>query len=405
MSHEALMHMARRTLAHTRAGTVPLAEGIVKVPAANYVDPDRYRAELDLIFRRLPLVAAASAELHRPRDYRSIDLAGVPVLVVRGDDGEVRAYLNMCSHRGAVVVPEGHGSARRFTCPYHAWTYDAAGCLVGVLDREEFGPLDVASHGLRALPAAERAGLVFVVPDPTSGIDIDAFLSGYDQVLDHLGLDRCWFVGQQRVAGPNWKVAYDGYLDFYHLPILHKDTFGTELSNQAIYDAWGPHQRVSSPDERLLRFDALPDHDWPLAALIAGVWTVFPQTSIAGFPVKASDGSATTLYMVSTLYPGADVASSTTQQTFLSTVEPTLALQAAIEAQMRFLLGVVRDEDYATGLRIQQALATGLRRNVLFGRNEAGGQRFHGWVDRLLAARDAGALAALFAVPEVVHQP
>jgi carnitine monooxygenase subunit len=405
MNDDVLMQMARRTLAHTRAGTVPLADTITRVPATNYYDPTRFRSELAAIFRRLPLVVAFSAELNFPRDYKAVDAAGVPVLVTRSDEGEVRAFLNLCSHRGAIVVPEGQGNARRFTCPYHAWSYDSGGCLVGVLDREEFGPLEVAQHGLRSLPVAERAGLVFVIPDPDATLEIDAFLAGYDEVLDNLGLARCWLVGRQSVAGPNWKVAYDGYLDFYHLPILHKDSFGTELSNQAIYDAWGPHQRVSSPDERLLPFEQLDDHDWPMAALTAGVWTVFPQTSIAGFPIKAADGSSTSLYLVSTLFPGPDPGSSTTVQTFLSTAEPTPALQVAIDAQREFLLHVVRDEDYATGLRIQRALSTGLKKDVLFGRNEAGGQRFHAWVDRLLAAETQADLASLFARPEVVHQP
>ena len=77
-------------------------------------------------------------------------------------------------------------------------------------------------------------------------------------MLEHLGFADCVFVGRQVVAGPNWKVAYDGYLDFYHLPILHKNTFGPDYSNKAIYDAWGPHQRVSSPDHRTLALDGHP---------------------------------------------------------------------------------------------------------------------------------------------------
>lgn len=405
MSREVLVEMARRTLAHTRAGTVPLADGIARIPATAYTNPDRYRAEIERIFRRLPLVVAFSVELAQPYDYKALDVAGVPVLVVRGPDGVVQAFLNVCSHRGSVVAPAGCGHARRFTCPYHAWSYDTDGALVGVLDREEFGPLEVADHGLRPLPVAERAGMVFAILDPASELDIDQFLGGYDQVLDHLGLADCWLVGRQSVSGPNWKVAYDGYLDFYHLPILHKDSFGTELSNQAIYDAWGPHQRVSSPDQRLLRFGPLSDGDWPSAALTAGVWTIFPHTSIAGFPVRAEDGTTAALYMVSTLFPGSDVATSTTVQTFLTNVEPNPSLQAALQAQQQFLLHVVQDEDYATGCRLQAALATGLKDEVLFGRNEAGGQRFHAWVDRLLAAGTAEELVGLFAQADVVHQP
>ena len=71
-----------------------------------------------------------------------------------------------------------------------------------------------------------------------------------DDTARYLDLANCTYVGKQSVGGPNWKLAYDGYLDFYHLPILHKDTFGTAISNKAVYDAWGPHQRVSSPVRR-----------------------------------------------------------------------------------------------------------------------------------------------------------
>ena len=138
----------------------------------------------------------------------------------------------MCSHRGSIVVPDGTGSARRFTCPYHAWSYDGEGRLVGILDREEFGDLDASCNGLTPLPAAERAGIIFVVLTPGAHLDIDAYLCGYGEMLDHLDLENCHFVGSQSVDGPNWKVAYDGYLDFYHLPILHKDSLRPRLQQQ-----------------------------------------------------------------------------------------------------------------------------------------------------------------------------
>lgn len=110
------------------------------------------------------------------------------------------------------------------------------------------------------------------------------------------------------------------------------------------------------------------------------------------------------MVMLSTLSPGSDPGSSVTVQTFLADFEVTDELRPLVDAQQRFLLDVVRDEDYATGLALQQALATGARDHVLFGRNEAGGQRFHGWVDRIVAAESANDLAELFATAEVVFQ-
>ncbi len=202
-------------------------------------------------------------------------------------------------------------------------------------------------------------------------------------------------------------MAYDGYLDFYHLPILHKDTFGPDYSNKAIYDAWGPHQRVTSPDERILALDDVPEQEWPDDLLTAGVWTVFPHTSIAGFKVTDPDaehGEGGRMYMVSTLFPGADPDTSITVQNFLAAFDPPPSLQPTIDAQQAFLLKVVRDEDYATGNRIQRAVKTGAKTEFLFGRNEAGGQRFHGWVDRVVAAESADDLAHLFEQAETVFQ-
>ena len=380
---KALIEMARRNLAHGNAGTIDRAPGFHTVPAHHYTDPGRARAERDLVFRRLPLVLAFSCELREPGAWKALHAAGVPVWIVRADDGGVRAFVNACSHRGAQVVPDGSGCARRFSCPYHGWSYDNEGALVGIPRRSEFGEVDASRLGLRALPAAERAGLVFVTLRPDAPLDLDAFLCGYGEVLEHLGLERCHLVGRQVVAGPDWKVAYDGYLDFYHLPVLHRNTFGPRMPSQALYDAWGPHQRVSMPNPALRAFEPLPEEQWDVEALIGGVWTVFPHVSIADFQAGVK------LYMVSQLFPGAAPGESITIQNFLATREPDEGARAAIADTMKLLEHVVRDEDYATGFGIQRALETGLTRDVLFGCNEAGGQRFHRFVDALLRTGDA----------------
>ncbi len=238
-SRQTLVELARRTMAHARDGTVPQAGAIARVPASHYHDPERWRDEMAAVFRRLPLVLGAGCELAEPGAYKAMEVLGTPVLLVRSPAGPVRAFVNSCSHRGAIVVAEGSGTARRFTCPYHAWSYDTEGCLVGILDRADFGHLDPEANGLVPLPVAERAGLVFGLVDPGRGhttpdLDpvLDRFLCGYDRLLDHFGFADCTFAGSQRVAGPNWKVAYDGYLDFYHLPVLHRNSFDTRW--------WGP---------------------------------------------------------------------------------------------------------------------------------------------------------------------
>ena len=389
MARQRLIDSAKRTLAHHRAGTQDQADDVYRVPATNYYDPTRWRQEMDAIFRRLPLVMGFSAELREPGSYKAMEAAGVPVLMTRGNDGAIRAFVNMCSHRGAIVVEDGVGTARRFSCPYHAWTYDLTGDLVGIPDRDDFGELDVSCHGLTPLAVAERAGIIWVSIAPGASLDIDTHLQGYDEVLDYLDIGSCTPVGTNVIAGPNWKVAYDGYLDLYHLPVLHRASFGPDMPNKAIFDAWGPHQKVSSPSGFIERFEHLPDDKWPDEALFGGLATIFPHVSVASFD------SGGKILMISQLFPGDTPDTSVTVQNFLAVGEVDDERREQITQTMAFLEHVVRDEDYYTGNRIQRSVKTGAKSHFLFGRNESGCQRFHKWVDALIATDDAD-LPALY---------
>ncbi len=383
MSRAQLIEMARHNLAHAKAGTIEQEPDVMRVPVTNYFDPDRWRLEIDRVFKRMPLMLALTCEMSEPGDYRALEAVGMPVLLVRGDDGEVRGFVNMCSHRGSQVVLEGTGNAKRFSCPYHAWTYDQRGDLVSVYASDDFGEIDTACNGLTKLPVIERAGLIWVVLDPNSTIDMEAFLSDYDEVLAHFGFATWHLFDRRTLRGPNWKIAYDGYMDLYHLPILHRETFGAQMPNQALYYPWGPHQRVSSPDPSLAQMEDLPEEDWPEAHMMSGVWTIFPHVSIASF-----DGGGGRGVMISQLFPGESPGESYTVQNYVLENEPDEEQAAAANEQFKLLEYVVQEEDYATGLRQQKALLTGAKSHVMFGRNEGGGHRFHRWLDTLLETDD-----------------
>ena len=199
-------------------------------------------------------------------------------------------------------------------------------------------------------------------------------------MLDHLRFNDCYLGGRQDLNGPNWKVAYDGYRDFYHVPILHRDSFGPDGPFQPDYYAWGPHVRVSSPKGHEI-FSNRPEEEWTNDEMVPGVWTIFPNISIAGSPVGGS-------YMVSQMFPGEKVGESATIQNFLMFGDPEEKDEAAIKEYMGFMYQVVQNEDYFTGFNVQQALSTGAKEYSYFGRNEGGGQLFHKWVDALIAASD-----------------
>ncbi|MGE0667183.1 MAG: SRPBCC family protein [Sphingomonadales bacterium] len=392
MSKERLIEIVRDNIAHAKAGTMAMAPGVYKVPASAYTDEARFKREIDLIFKRMPLMLAPSAEVPNPGDYKAMTPFGTPVLITRGKDGKARAFMNACGHRGAPLRDCGTGKATRFVCPYHGWTYNNEGKLVGVAASSEFGEFDRDEYGLPALPTYEKAGLIWAILDPKSTVDIAASLSGYDDMLAHFNFDNWYLFDSRTLRGPNWKIAYDGYLDFYHLPVLHKTTIGGDRSPQANYYDWGPHQRVTSPD-RYLHLDKIPEDQWPMEDVMTGVWTIFPHISIASF--KGGGRGA----MISQLFPGSTVGESFTTQYYMMEKEPDQAGKDGARKQFDLLENVVRDEDYKTGLQVQESLSSGARNHSLFGRNEWGGQRFHGWVQRLLETPD-DQLNALFSKPE-----
>ena len=381
MSREQLVAMAKQNMQYADAGTVEQEPDVYKVAAANYYDPDRFEEEKAKIFRRMPLVLAPSAELPKPGDYKAMEAVGMPVLLTRGQDGVVRAFINSCSHRGTAVVVDGTGNRRKFVCPYHGWTFTQGGELVGIAAEDDFGAIDKSEYGLTPLPVQERAGLIWCVLDPASDLSFDAFLGGYDEMLAHFGLENWHLFSKRTIRGPNWKIAYDGYMDLYHLPVLHKNTIGASASNQALYYPWGPHQRVISPN-RQEDLASVPVEDWPSEVLMVGVWTIFPHISIASFR-----GGGRSI-MLSQLFPGETVDESFTTQYYIMEEAPDEAQAQEAEGMFDLLEKVVEDEDYATGFLQQRALKSGGRTHVLFGRNEGGGQRFHAWLDRLLETED-----------------
>lgn len=398
MSKQVLLEQQRDLVAFGKEGKMRQVDDIIRIPAANYTDPAQFDRETKQIFRRLPLMLAPSCELPEVGSYKAMDVAGVPVLITRKKDGSIGAFLNSCTHRGNPVA-QGTGTASRFVCGYHGWTFKNDGALLGVGYAQDFGEIDKAANCLKSFPVLERAGLIWVILDPESTLSIETYLCDYDSALGEFGFENWHLFESRELPGPNWKVAYDGYLDFYHLPVLHKDTFGADFPNQAHFYAWGPHQRAAFPSstfsfpnsDKVIDLAAMTEDEWPDVALQSGVWTIFPHISIAGF-----DGGGVRGVMLSQLLPGDDVDSSITRQYYLMEQEPAdEEARKGAHDQFSFLEHVVANEDYATGIRQQTALKAGIMKEVHFGRNEGGGQAFHKWLERIIDTDDAD-LEALF---------
>src|SRR5690606_7506585 len=164
--------LARRLVDHIENGTTDLSDAVLEVPAETYTSAAHLERELAVLFHGRPLVLCLSGALPGPDTYKAVDICGTPVLVTRDGEGKVRAMANACRHRG-VRVADGCGEARRLTCPFHAWSYDVAGRLVGVPTAGAFDGMVREDKGLVQLPVAEAHGLVVGRLRPGDLVDVD----------------------------------------------------------------------------------------------------------------------------------------------------------------------------------------------------------------------------------------
>lgn len=347
------------------------------VPSRSYTDPDQWAAEIELVFKKVPLMLAFTAEMPSPGDYKAMDACGLPVLISRDKAGTVRAFLNVCSHRAAPVASEGHGNCPRFTCKYHGWTYGTDGKLIGISEASKFGEVDKSTMGLRELPCEERAGMIFVCLTPGAALDLDDFYQGFLEDFEAIGLKDWAYLGSRVIEGANWKIAFDGYLEGYHFASLHPETiFPRTPSNCMHYEGFGPHIRIGFPHHAIgTALKDVPRAEWGTQENngFDFVRIMFPNVSAFIAPE---------ITQVAQLFPGATPGQNRTVLKYLRR-DPIRdeADREATEAAITFFRDVTYQEDYLIGLEIQKGLESGAHDEMVFGRNERGNQYFHEWLN------------------------
>ena len=202
----------------------PLARAST-IPASWYVDPRVADLERRSVFARSWLCAGRRDQVLERGQYFSCELpGGEPVVVVRGSDGVLRGFFNVCRHHAAAVVTEPEGAAQHLRCPYHGWTYSLEGALKGTPDFAGVCGFDRGANGLVPLESGVWEQWVFVRVEP-EGPALGEFL-GADLASQTalLGLDALrWMARRRYTLDCNWKVFVDNYLDGgYHVPFLHK---------------------------------------------------------------------------------------------------------------------------------------------------------------------------------------
>ena len=368
--------IAERVVGHVQNKTTDQANDILSIPTSDYTCEKRWESEMDKIFKELPLMLALSIEIPNKGDYKSLEVVGIPVLITRDKDSKVRAFRNVCSHRGAPLTNEEIGNKSKFTCPYHGWTYSNEGELIGILENSKFGELDKSCNGLQILPCEEFGGMIFVTLTPNIELNLDNFLGGMKSEIEHFNLQNWHYHGFKVIHGANWKIAFDGYLEGYHFSTAHKDTI-LPMTMQGIMDfsSFGPHLRIAFASTNIEEIFDLPKKEWwkKEGQGVDFVRTLFPNISISlGLGIG----------QIAQILPGKTADTNTTILHYVAPETPKNKEETAeLDHFMNFLRDVVNDEDYALGLEIQKGLNSHSKDSVKFGKNERGNQFFHKYVD------------------------
>lgn len=194
------------------------------IPSPWYFDPRIARLENERVFAHNWQVAGRADQVQDKGQFFTAELGEEPVIVVRSDDGILRAFYNVCRHHAAAVVTEGHGCAKQFRCPYHGWTYGNDGALKGMVEFEGVCDFDRAKNGLVPIPVETWENFVFVNLDGRAG-SLPSFLERVPELVAPLRLTEKLQFFDRRVytLNCNWKVYVDNYLDGgYHVPHAHK---------------------------------------------------------------------------------------------------------------------------------------------------------------------------------------
>ncbi len=229
--------------------------GTGPVPVTPVVSPEYFERERETIFRKIWLNLGRVEDVPNPGDYvvRDIAILKASIIVVRGDDGQVRAFHNVCRHRGNQLV-QGSGNARGFACGFHGWTYDTQGQCVFVPDEEVFFNLDRGQSGLAPVRCETFAGFVFVTVNPAAP-PLAEYLGGFGQQIGDFPFHTMQRMHTLKAdVNCNWKVFIDAFQESYHGRFVHRLTAAAagcveddpyaHLTSVRLY---GPHRSASVP--------------------------------------------------------------------------------------------------------------------------------------------------------------
>ncbi len=359
-----------RIFTHIDNGTTDLGDTIWKEPVENYYSLERFNAEIALL-RKLPIAYCPSAALPQNGSYIARNASKTPLLVVRGEDGEVRAFINACRHRGMQVANGSGCKKKAFVCPYHAWTYSLEGKLKRIPGEDGFPDLNKDDHGLVEVSAIEKGGIVYVQQD--GQIDINSL----EKCLNYFTDDQEMFQHGEVTDKANWKLLTETLLEGYHIKSLHRDTFYPYgLDNFNLVETFGPNSRVIFPFKRIEKLRDLQPNERKIKGTVTAVYHLFPNASVSLLSKHSN------LTIMEPIAPN-----QVKLVTYLMTNPETKGSTATLEDARRDALFVNesgQDEDREAARAIQETVTAPANTHLTFGYFEKAIVNFHSHLSKHL---------------------
>ena len=364
-------------LNHIDNGTTDLGDEDWFEPVKNYTSPLRFDAERRLM-RRLPIPFCPVAALPNAGSYVARASAGVPLVVVRGLDGSIRAFRNACRHRG-MQLADGSGCTKIFRCNYHGWAYRLDGRLEYVPHEHGFPDLDKNSNGLVPVHEVEiRSGLVFITQDEPVG------LGALDSLPDLLTENQVLFDSSESVEDINWKLTAEGTLEGYHIKPTHPESFYPYgYDNLNVIETQGPNSRVCFPFRRIEKLRDAPRENLSLDRMVTLVHRIFPFTSINQLSqhchvsfAEPESATRTRYFNYKFTLPKPNGSAATEEEL------------ARAKKDAAFLSDTGNQEDAKVVSDIQAAMSSGANTHYRFGRFESAIHHLHSNLARYLERLD-----------------
>ena len=388
MQKEEQVRLLKGLINYLETGTNVDAGGIMQTPTDTYTSEERFSEEWNKFFRDYPQIIGMTGDLAEPGTFFTREDFGIPLLATRDEKGKFRAFANVCAHRGVVVENEKKGKKTKFSCPFHGWTYDNSGKLIGFPKPDHFGNIDKTCYGLTELPCMEQYGFLWVHPNPKGEIDLNnLFGSKLMEEFESWGFQNLVLTNEEEyVTEMNWKLAIDTFGETYHFPTLHRNTlFNNFHGNVQMFDTFERNARLTLCLREIDNMKKDPEENWHICRGAFPVYFLFPNTIlnvsdtgiilVREYPLDMSPHRSVSKV---SFYFWPKVIDYLKENKIVLDKTEGKPLQDGVDGNPYLGFGaIIRDEDHVVAAASHKGLKSGAIDYLTFGKNELALHHYH----------------------------